>query len=87
MRPRQVRYQAALRPHMISTIDSKVLSNFMTTPTMKLAIRKKEGKTGGKGGSGDHSGATWVANQLADRANPHGVTEPRRDRGRCESPV
>jgi len=32
VRPRQVRYQAALRPDMISTIDSKALSNFMTTP-------------------------------------------------------
>ena len=27
-----MRYQAALRPDMISTIDSKALSNFMTTP-------------------------------------------------------
>ena len=27
LRPRQVRYQAALRPDMTSRIDSKVLSN------------------------------------------------------------
>ena len=27
-----MRYQAALRPDMIITIDSKALSNFMTTP-------------------------------------------------------
>ena len=32
LRPRQVRYQAALRPDMTSRIDSKALSNFMTTP-------------------------------------------------------
>jgi hypothetical protein len=31
MRPRQVRYQAALRPDMTSRIDSKVLSNAVTT--------------------------------------------------------
>src|SRR5260370_31248686 len=33
MRPRQVRYQAALRPVMINPIDSKALSNFLTTPS------------------------------------------------------
>jgi hypothetical protein len=31
LRPRQVRYQAALRPDMTSRIDSKVLSNAVTT--------------------------------------------------------
>jgi len=31
LRPRQVRYQAALRPDMTSRIDSKVLSNFSAT--------------------------------------------------------
>jgi hypothetical protein len=34
MRPRQVRYQAALRPDIISWIDSKVLSNFISTPAL-----------------------------------------------------
>jgi hypothetical protein len=29
-----VRYQAALRPDMISWIDSKVLSNFISTPAL-----------------------------------------------------
>jgi hypothetical protein len=33
VRPRQVRYQAALRPDMIDRIDSKALSNFISTPT------------------------------------------------------
>ncbi len=32
LRPRQVRYQAALRPDMTCRIDSKALSNFVTTP-------------------------------------------------------
>ena len=32
LRPRQVRYQAALRPDMTSKIDSKVVSNFVATP-------------------------------------------------------
>jgi len=32
VRPRQVRYQAALRPDMIISIDSKALSNFISTP-------------------------------------------------------
>ena len=31
LRPRQVRYQAALRPDMTSKIDSKVVSNFVAT--------------------------------------------------------
>jgi hypothetical protein len=31
-RPRQARYQAALRPDMKYVIDSKVLSNFDATP-------------------------------------------------------
>jgi hypothetical protein len=34
LRPRQVRYQAALRPDMISKIDSKALSSSITTPTL-----------------------------------------------------
>ena len=34
MRPRQVRYQAALRPDMINRIDSKALSNFISTPSL-----------------------------------------------------
>ena len=34
LRPRQVRYQAALRPDMISWIDSKVLPNFISTPAL-----------------------------------------------------
>jgi hypothetical protein len=33
-RPRQVRYQAALRPDMTSRIDSKALSNFVTIRIM-----------------------------------------------------
>src|SRR2546427_12131154 len=32
VRPRQVRYQAALRPDKTSRIDSNVLSNFGSTP-------------------------------------------------------
>jgi len=32
VRPRQARYQAALRPDMKCTIDSKALSNFAATP-------------------------------------------------------
>jgi len=32
VRPRQVRYQAALRPDKTSRIDSNVLSNFVSTP-------------------------------------------------------
>ena len=31
VRPRQARYQAALRPDMKGTIDSKALSNFTAT--------------------------------------------------------
>ncbi len=31
LRPRQVRYQAALRPDITSIIDSKVLPNAVTT--------------------------------------------------------
>jgi hypothetical protein len=34
VRPRQVRYQAALRPDMIGQVNSKALSNFVTTPTL-----------------------------------------------------
>jgi hypothetical protein len=34
LRPRQVRYQAALRPDMISKMDSKALSIFITTPSL-----------------------------------------------------
>jgi hypothetical protein len=34
MRPRQVRYQAALRPDMIIWIDSKALSNLISTPAL-----------------------------------------------------
>ena len=33
MRPRQARYQAALRPDMTCTIHSKALSNFLPAPT------------------------------------------------------
>jgi hypothetical protein len=33
VRPRQARYQAALRPDMICTIHSKALSNFLPAPT------------------------------------------------------
>jgi hypothetical protein len=34
VRPRQVRYQAALRPDMNSQVNSQALSNFVTTPTL-----------------------------------------------------
>jgi hypothetical protein len=33
LRPRQARYQAALRPDMKCTIHSKALSNFLPAPT------------------------------------------------------
>jgi len=33
VRPRQARYQAALRPDMKCTIHSKALSNFLPAPT------------------------------------------------------
>ena len=48
VRPRQVRYQAALRPDMISTIDSKALSNFMTcgSPKFCLLIKSFSALTG-----------------------------------------
>jgi len=39
MRPRQVRYQAALRPDMINTIDFKVVSNFISTPALDFSPR------------------------------------------------
>jgi hypothetical protein len=33
-RPRQARYQAALRPDINCTIDSRALSNFIATPIL-----------------------------------------------------
>jgi hypothetical protein len=39
VRPRQVRYQAALRPDMTCRIDSKVLSNFV--PPRNLDFRPR----------------------------------------------
>ena len=35
-RPRQARYQAALRPDMKYLTDSKVLSNFGATPKLRF---------------------------------------------------
>jgi hypothetical protein len=37
VRPRQVRYQAALRPDKTSRIDSNVLSNFVSTPRIMIS--------------------------------------------------
>jgi hypothetical protein len=42
VRPRQARYQAALRPDMKCTTHSKALSNFLPTPTygfLALTVR------------------------------------------------
>jgi hypothetical protein len=36
VRPRQARYQAALRPDMKCTIDSKALSNITATPIRRV---------------------------------------------------
>jgi|SRR5580700_10816058 hypothetical protein len=38
VRPRQARYQAALRPDMKCTIDSKALSNFTATPIRRIGL-------------------------------------------------
>ena len=38
LRPRQVRYQAALRPDMTSRIDSKVLPNFVPARNLILGL-------------------------------------------------
>ena len=38
VRPRQARYQAALRPDMQCTLDSKALSNFTATPLRHLSL-------------------------------------------------
>src|ERR1700694_272456 len=38
VRPRQARYQAALRPDMKCTIDSKALSNFTATPIRRVCL-------------------------------------------------
>src|SRR5258706_12804638 len=38
VRPRQARYQAALRPDMKCTIDSKALSNSTGTPVLDIFI-------------------------------------------------
>jgi hypothetical protein len=37
-RPRQARYQAALRPDMQCTLDSKALFNFTATPIRHLSL-------------------------------------------------
>jgi len=37
VRPRQARYQAALRPDMMCSIDFKALSNFTPNPKLELA--------------------------------------------------
>jgi hypothetical protein len=42
VRPRQARYQAALRPDMKCTIDSKALSNFTATPLLSTGIRSRK---------------------------------------------
>jgi hypothetical protein len=48
-RPRQARYQAALRPDMKCKIDSKALSNATATPVhhfwSRLSKKRKNGKT------------------------------------------
>jgi hypothetical protein len=36
VRPRQVRYQAALRPDMTHSFESKAVSNFISTPTLSF---------------------------------------------------
>jgi hypothetical protein len=38
VRPRQVRYQAALRPDMSLCFESKALSNFISTPTLGFRL-------------------------------------------------
>src|SRR5258706_13158857 len=55
VRPRQARYQAALRPDMKCAIDSKALSNATATPirlSVQVKIRRARGskkRTGGYG--------------------------------------
>src|ERR1700731_3104452 len=47
LRPRQARYQAALRPDMKCTIDSKALSNATATPirlSVQVKIRRARGR-------------------------------------------